>query len=230
MERDEVSISICRVRYERPVGLSLESALNWSGSVLRHRLPTHPNLVVSIFPDDFRVIAKCIFDVSLLSAGNLRVILASALLPTPHICYNLPKAHATPFTPMTPKQLQAGQVQITESSEQRNSLGHHAYILPRTRSISQLAIHCSTCSVAPKGHMAGPSLTVKGANNTLCKVVFPLPVDLEWNPKEKKLQQKNLRQSDKSTDEIPRNHDSPLVTIRKHNTRNGIASGVTSEG
>ena len=40
----------------------------------------------------------------------------------------------------------------------------------------------------------------------------------------------NLRQSDKSTDEIPRNHDSPLVTIRKHNTRNGIASGVTSEG
>ena len=40
----------------------------------------------------------------------------------------------------------------------------------------------------------------------------------------------NLRQSDKSTDEIPRNHDSPLVTIRKHNTRSGIASGVTSEG
>ncbi|KAI4529926.1 hypothetical protein MG293_019782 [Ovis ammon polii] len=37
MERDEVSISICRVRYERPVGLSLESALNWSGSVLQHR-------------------------------------------------------------------------------------------------------------------------------------------------------------------------------------------------
>ena len=40
----------------------------------------------------------------------------------------------------------------------------------------------------------------------------------------------NQRQSDKSTDETPRNHDSPLVTIGKHNTGNGSASRVASEG
>lgn len=56
---------------------------------------------------------------------------------------------------LVPVLLVSRPVPMAESSEQRKSLDHHACILPRTRSISQLAIHCCTCSVAPKGHMAG---------------------------------------------------------------------------